>query len=146
MWYYWCKNELIFPWWKTIFKMLGLSFSSQLNWGPQIVSLTRLSLRKSDPWFVLWNLFFLKLRYIFINLPSGLQENTTFMSRLVIAIWFLSVDIQKHHLLLPWNPWSILEMFPVIVISKGITLVNVDLNWLNWYHFFILAGDPLLFW
>ena len=48
------------------------------------------------------------------------------------------------HLLPLLNPWLIVEMQPAQVISIGITLVDIHLNWLNWFLFLILQGDLLL--
>ena len=39
------------------------------------------------------------------------------------------------HLLLLLNPWLIVEIWPVLVFSIGITLVGAVQNWLNWFHF-----------
>ena len=38
------------------------------------------------------------------------------------------------------NLWLIVEMQPAKVFSIGITLVDVHMNWLNWFHFLILEG------
>ena len=35
-------------------------------------------------------------------------------------------------------------MFPAQAFSIDITLVDVYLNWQNWFHFFILEGGPLI--
>ena len=40
------------------------------------------------------------------------------------------------HLLPLLNPWLIFKM--LLVFSIGITLVDIHLNWLNWFHFLIL--------
>ena len=48
------------------------------------------------------------------------------------------------HLLSPLNPWLIVEMLPAEVFSGGITLVDVHLNWQNWFHFLILEGGQLV--
>ena len=42
------------------------------------------------------------------------------------------------------NPWPIVEMYPAQVFSIGITLVDIHLNWVNWFHFFILKGGLLV--
>ena len=42
------------------------------------------------------------------------------------------------------NPWFIEEMYLAEVFSIGITLVNVHLNWLNWFDFFVLKRGPLI--
>ena len=36
------------------------------------------------------------------------------------------------------NAWFIVKIYPAKVFSIGITLVDVHLNWLNWFYFLIL--------
>ena len=58
---------------KLSFKMLGLSFSSNLYWGSYIISIAKSALslllklppRKLEPWFVLWSFFLLNLLCIY---------------------------------------------------------------------------------
>ena len=40
--------------------------------------------------------------------------------------------------------WPIINMEPPEVFSISITLVDVYLNWLNWFHFLILKGVLLV--
>ena len=47
---------------KSSLKMLGLTFSSKLDW-------LKLPSRKLDPWFVLWSFYLLRLLCTSINLP-----------------------------------------------------------------------------
>ena len=42
--------------------------------------------RKLEPWFVLWSFFLLRLFFISINLPYGLEWKTVIMSRLVLLV------------------------------------------------------------
>ena len=42
------------------------------------------------------------------------------------------------HLLPLLNPWLIAEMQPAKIFSIGINVVDVHLNWLNWFQFLIL--------
>ena len=48
------------------------------------------------------------------------------------------------HLLPLLNPWLIVKIKPDEVFSIGITLVDVYLNWINWFHFLILEGNLLV--
>ena len=41
---------------------------------------------------------------------------------------------------LPLNSWLIMKMQPAYVIVTVITLADVHLNWLNWFHFLILEA------
>ena len=59
------------------FKVLGLTFSSKLDWGTLLL---QLSIRKLELWFVLWSFFFLRFLCISINPPYGHAWNTVVMS------------------------------------------------------------------
>ena len=48
------------------------------------------------------------------------------------------------HLLLLLNPCLTVEIQPAEVFSIGISAVDVHLNWLNWFHFLIFMGGPLV--
>ena len=118
---------------KSYFKMLGLTFSSKLDWG---------SSRKLEPWFrfVLGSLFFLRLFCISINLLYRHVRNTVVMSWLVLLVttWNCQIIYKNRYAgllviqLLPLlNPWLIFEMEPACVFSIGITMLDVHLNWVN---------------
>ena len=54
---------------KNSLKMLGLTFSSKLDWSSYIISLLlKVSPRNLEPWFILWSFFFLRLPYVSIKL------------------------------------------------------------------------------
>ena len=118
---------------KSYFKMLGLTFSSKLDWG---------SSRKLKPWFrfVLGSLFFLRLFCISINLLYRHARNTVVMSWLVLLVttWNCQIIYKNRYagllviqLLSLLNPWLIFEMEPACVFSIGITMLDVHLNWVN---------------
>ena len=118
---------------KSYFKMLGLTFSSKLDWG---------SSRKLEPWFrfVLGSLFFLRLFCISINLLYRHVRNTVVMSWLVLLVttWNCQIIYKNRYagllviqLLSLLNPWLIFEMEPACVFSIGITMLDVHLNWVN---------------
>ena len=118
---------------------------SFLNWiGSLSLSLLlKLPPRKLDPLFVLWNFFLLRLLFIFINLPYSIAWNT--------AIWKCWIIYKNRYLellvpllLLLLNIWLIAKIEPVYVFSVGITLLDVHLNWLNCFHFFILERGQLV--
>ena len=54
---------------KSSFKMLGLIFSSKLDWGSYIYYVAKSTSKNLDPWFVLSSFFLLSLLCISINLP-----------------------------------------------------------------------------
>ena len=54
-----------------------------------------------------------------------------------------SIGLSVLHLPPLLNHWFIVEMQSAEVFSIGITLVDVHLNWLNWFHFLFLKGGLL---
>ena len=68
---------------KLNFKMLGLFFSSKLDWGSYIISITKTASRKLEPWFVLRSFFLLRLLCI-SNLQYSLAWNADVMFGLVL--------------------------------------------------------------
>ena len=54
---------------KSSSKMLGLIFSSKLDWDFYIISIAKSASKKLEYWFVLWSFFLLSLLCISINLP-----------------------------------------------------------------------------
>ena len=94
---------------KTSFKMLGLTFSSKLDWGSYILR----------PLIRSMKFFLLRLLCISINLPYDHVWNTVVMSRLVllVATWNCWISYRNGcvgllvlHLLPLLNPWLIVEM------------------------------------
>ena len=127
------KNNLLRCW----------GWPSLLNWiGALTLSLLlKLHPRKLELWFVLWSFFLLRLLCISVNLPYALPWNAVFMSGLVllVAIWNCWISYKNGytglmvlHVLPLLNPWLIIEM------------VDVHLNWLNWFHFLNLDGGLLV--
>ena len=69
---------------KLYFKMLGLSFSTYLDWGSYIIFLQKLRPSKLELLLVLWSLFLLKLHFVSVNLTNGLAWNTVVIPGLVL--------------------------------------------------------------
>ena len=95
----------------------------------------------------------LRFLCISINLPYSHAWNTVVMSGLVllVAIWNSWISYKNGyaghlvlHLLPLLNPWPTVVMQPAYVFSVGITLIDVHLNWLKWFHFLILDGGLLV--
>ena len=104
---------------KSSFKILGLIFSSRLNWGSYLISIAKVSPTKLEPWFVLWSFFLLRLLCMSINLPYSRVWNTVVMSELVllVAAWNCWISCKNRYAgllvlyLLPLlNPWLIVEL------------------------------------
>ena len=75
---------------KLSFKMLGLTFSSKLDWGSYIISIAKTASKKIEVFNSSYEVFFLLIMLcISINLPYAHVWNTVVTSRLVplIAIW-----------------------------------------------------------
>ena len=74
---------------KSSFKVLGLSFSSKLNWGSYIIFIAKTAYKKTGALIRFLNFFLLRLLYTSIDLPYGLAWNSVVMPGLVIlaATW-----------------------------------------------------------
>ena len=71
---------------ESYFKMMGLTFSSKLNWSSYIIPIAKTSLK---PLFVLWSFFLLRLISVSINLPYTHVWSTVVMSGLMplVTTW-----------------------------------------------------------
>ena len=102
---------------KTSFKMLGLTFSSKLDWGSYIVSIAKTASKKIGA-LIRSSFFLLRLLCISINLSYGYVWNTAVMSGLVllVATWNCWISYRNGyvgllvlHLLSLLNLWLIIE-------------------------------------
>ena len=71
---------------KTSFKMLGLTFSSKLDWGSYIVSIAKTASEKIGALIRSMKFLFLRLLCISITLPYGHVWNIIVMSGLVLLV------------------------------------------------------------
>ena len=71
---------------KSSFKMLGLSFSSNLDWGSYIISIAKTVSKKIEALICSMKFVSMRLLYISINLPYDLAWNTVAMSGLVLLV------------------------------------------------------------
>ena len=101
---------------KSSFKMLGLTFSSKLDWGSYIIYIAKTASKKIGA--LIHSMKFLSPE-ISINLPYSHVCNTVVMSGLVllVATWNCWISCKYgyagllvFHLLLFLNPWLIVEM------------------------------------
>ena len=75
---------------KSSFKMLGLTFSSKLDWGYYIIiSIAKSISEKIRALIFLWSFFLMRLLCIFINLPYAQEWHTVVTSGLMplVAPW-----------------------------------------------------------
>ena len=68
---------------ESSFKTVVLTFSSELDWGSYIISISKTTSKKIDPLICSMKVFFLKLLCISIDLPCSHVWNTVVTSGLV---------------------------------------------------------------
>ena len=116
---------------KSSFKLLGLTFSSKLDWGSYIVSIAKTASKKIGAWFVLWSFSLLRLFCISKNLSYSNVWNSVVMSGLVllVATWNCWISYRNGYAglfflhLLPWilgssSKWSQLKSFLEILFCQ----------------------------
>ena len=130
--------------------MLGLTFSSRLDWGSYIICFAKTASTKIGA--IIHSMKFLSSKvalylykstirpcmeyccHVWAGAPSCYLELLDKLQKRICRILVL-------HLLLLLNPLLIVEMWLAQVFSIGITLVNVLQKWHNWFHFlFIEVG------
>ena len=104
---------------KTSFKMLGLTFSSKLDWGSYIVSIAKTASKKIGALIRSMRFLSPEVALFSISLPYGYVWNTVVMSGMVllVATWNCWISYRNGyvgllvlHLLSLLNPWLIIEM------------------------------------
>ena len=113
--------------------MLGLTFSSQLDWGSYIISIAKTASEK-----IRALIFSMKLlspdAALYLYKSTCMKYCCHVWDSARSCYWELQDRLQKRHAGL-----LVLHFF-----SIGITLVDVHLNWRNWFHFFILERGLLV--
>ena len=104
---------------KTSFKMLGLTFSSKLDWGSYIVSIVKTASKKIGALIHSMKFLSPEVALYLYNLPYGHVWNTVVMSGLVllVATWNCWISYRNGyvgllvlHLLPLLNPWLMVQM------------------------------------
>ena len=136
--------------WKSLFLRCWACLSL-LNWiGALTLSLLlKLPSRELEPWFVLSREVALcHYKYTirpcfeyFCHVWTGAPSCSLEMSDILQKMDSRTAGPSPAASL---NPWLIVEMYPAYVFSVGITLVDVHLNWINWFNFLILEGGLLV--
>ena len=87
---------------KSSFKMLWLTFSSKLDWGSYIISIAKTASKKIGA-------LIRSMKFLSLEVPLYLYESTN------THAWNTAVTsgLLVLHLVLPLNPWLIIEMCPV---------------------------------
>ena len=128
---------------KTSFKMLGLTFSSKLDWGSYIVSIAKTASKKIGA--LIRSMKFLSPEVAMYLYKSTIQSCMEYCCH----VWAGAPSCYLE-LLDKLQKWICRTVGPSLAASleplgdRQITLVNVHLNWLNWFHFLILKGRLLV--
>ena len=111
--------------------MLGLTFSSKLDWGSYIISITKTASKKNwSPYMEYCCHVWAGVRSCYSELLQKLQK---WICRTVSPSLATSLEPLAHH-----------RNVASLSLSMGIALVNVHLNWLNWFHSFTLKVGLLV--
>ena len=121
--------------------MLGLTFSSKLDSCSYIISIAKAASKKIGA-LIRFVKFLLPevVLYLYKSTIRPCMEYCCHLWAGVTSYKTRYVGQLVLHLLPVLNHLPIVEMQPAFVFSIDITLVDVHLNWLNWFHFLILEG------
>ena len=127
-----------------------LSFLNRI--GALTLSVLLKKTRKLEPWFVLWSFFLLRLLCIskFAIWPNMQYYHHVWAGAHSCYLEFL--DKQQKQICRTNGPSLAASLESLahcrkvasLSFSIEIMLVDVHLNWLNWFHFFILKGGLLV--
>ena len=133
---------------KSSFKMLGLSFSSKLDWGSLHYLNCSHCLRQNWSLDLFYEVSDFAL-YLFKSTMQPCIEYYCHFRAGATSCYFEFLDEYKNgyvellvlHLLPLLNPWKVASWN--LLFS---TLVDFHLNWFSWFHFLILVGVYSLSW
>ena len=138
---------------KTSFKMLGLTFSSKLDWGSYIVSIAKAASKKIGA--LIRSMKFLSPEVALYLYKSTIQPCMEYCCYVLVgapSCYLELLDKLQKQIRRTVGPSPVASLEPLahcrdvasLSLSIGITLVDVHLNWHNWFHFLIVEGDHLL--
>ena len=141
---------MVGSWRKSSLRMVGLSLCPKLDCSSYVVSIAKTAL---EPWLIVWSFSLLRFLFININLPYDITWNHAWavMSWLVLLtnMWICLISYRNVYVrllviyLIPLsNPHDWNKVSSSLFVS--ITLVDVHLNWLNWFHIHILMAGPFV--
>ena len=121
--------------------MLGLSFSSKLDWDFYTIFIVKITFKKIGPLIFSMKFFLLKLLFIFINLAYSLANITLVMCGQVLQIAQKSIEKRMQ------DYWSHnCSLSGTLNLSSNcsqpkcfLQVLNVLLNRPNWFHFLALV-------
>ena len=139
---------------KSSFKILGLTFSSKLDWGSYIISIVKAVSKKIGALIrsISLSFFLLKLVCISINLPYSHVWNTVVTSGLVplIATWNCYISYRNEYKGLLVLHFTLVASLEPLVHRQNVAILSLfyrdyfsrcssqNCNWLNWFHFLFL--------
>ena len=135
---------------KSSFKMLGLTFSSKLDWGSYIVSIAKTASKKIAA--LIRSMKFLSPEvalYLYKSTIWPCMEYYCHVWACAPSCYLELLDKLQKWICRTVGPSLAASLEPLahcqnVVFSIGITLVDVHLNWLNWFHALILKGGLLV--
>ena len=137
---------------KPSFKMLGLSFSSKLDWGSYIISIAKIAYKKSGA--LIPSMKFLSPEvalYLYKSTIHPCMEYCCHVWAGAPSCYLKLLDkLQKWICMsfsccFPWNLGPLLKSSKLLkVFSISNTLVDVLKNWLNWFYFLFLEAGLLV--
>ena len=124
---------------KTSFKMLGLTFSSKLDWGSYIVLITKTASKKIGA--LIHSMKFLSPEVALYLYKSTIRPCIEYCCHVwagAPSCYLELLDKIQKQICRTVGPSLAASLEPLV------TLVDVHLNWLNWFHFLILEGGLLV--
>ena len=132
---------------KTCFKLLGLTFSSKLDWGSYIVSIAKTSSKKIGALIRSMKLLSPDAAlYLYKSTEWSCMEHRCHVFAGAPSCYLELLDKLQKRICRTVGPSLAASLEPlahcrnVASLSVGITLVDVHRNWLNWFYFLILEG------
>ena len=128
---------------KSSFKMLGLTFSSKLDWGSYIISIAKTASKKIGA--LIRSMKFLSPEvalYLYKSTIRPYMESCCHVWAGVPSRSLGLLDKLQKRICRTVGPSLAASLEPLahrrnLAFSIGITLVDVHLNWLKWFHFLI---------
>ena len=138
---------------KTSFKMLGLTFSSKLDWGSYIVSIAKTACKKIE--VLICSMKFLSPEvalYLYKSTIRPCMEYCCHVWAGTPSCYLELLDKLQKRICRTVGPSLATSLEPLarrrnvasLSLFYSATLVDVHLNWLNWFHHLILEGDLLV--
>ena len=138
---------------KSSFKMLGFTFSSKLDWDPYIISIAKTASKKIGA--LIHSMMFLSPEVALYLYKPTMQPCMEYCCHVWVGAPSCYLELldklQKQicrtvgpSLAASFEPLAHHRNVASLSLSVGITLVDVHLNWLNWFHFFILEEGLLV--